>query len=87
MVLVFAVVFAWFGRESHRVREQTRLISDLAQIDVRVREREPTGLALATSKLLGRKNVGVRKGMNDGWYWRPRVLVTWTTTDDQVPDR
>lgn len=86
LVLMLSVVFAWFARENHRVRQQTQLLADLAQIEVRVRTREPTGLALATSKLLGRKNIGVPQGMNDGWYWRPRVLVTWTTTDDQVPD-
>jgi hypothetical protein len=69
VVLVFAVLFAWFGRESHRVRQQTRLISGLAQIGVRVRGREPTGVAFVARKLLGQNDVWVREWMGEGWFW------------------
>ena len=85
LILVFAALFAWFARESHRVSRQTQLISDLAQCEIRVRLREPTGLALVARKLLGPKDVWLTEWISPGWFWRPRVLVAWTMTDQQVP--
>ena len=86
VVLVFAVVFAWFGHESHRVTQQTRLLSELGLMEIHVREREPTGLSLVARRLLGQDDAWARNRLGEGWFWRPRVLVTWTTTDEQVPE-
>jgi hypothetical protein len=85
VVLVFSVVFACVARESHRVKRQARLMNDLAQIGVRVRGGEPTGWSLVARKVLGRRDVWLRQRMDANWFSRPRELVTWTATDQQIP--
>jgi hypothetical protein len=85
VVLTFSIVFAWFARESHRVKRQERLINGLAQIEVRVRGSEPTALALVARKVLGERDVWVRQRMDESWFSLPSELVTWTATDDQIP--
>lgn len=84
-VLVFSVVFAGLARESRRLKQQARLVNELAQLEVTVRGREPTGLALATRKLLGEGDGWLSERIDEGWFSRPRTLVTWTATDEQIP--
>ena len=85
LVLVFSIALAWFSGESRRVRREMRLTGELAQLEVRVRGREPTGLDLAAHKLLGEKDDWLRERLDDAWFSRPTVLVTWTATDEQAP--
>jgi hypothetical protein len=85
VVLTVSIVFAGIARENHRAKRQTRLINDLAQNDVRVRASEPTGLALLARKMLGRRDVWLVQRMDESWFSRPRELVTWTATDEQIP--
>jgi hypothetical protein len=85
VVFMFSIAFAWFARENHRVKRQARIINGLAQIEVRVRGSEPTGLALLARKVLGGRDVGLSERMDESWFSRPSELVTWTATDDQIP--
>ena len=86
VMLAFFAVFAWLASESHRVSRQTKLVNDLAQVDIHVRVREPTGLALVARKLLGPKDVWLTGSIGSSWFSNPRILMTSTMTDEQVPD-
>jgi hypothetical protein len=85
VVLVFSLVFAGLARERARAKRQARLIHDLAQIDVRIWESEPTGLALLARKVLGPRDEWLRQRIGEEWFSRPRALITWTATDEQIP--
>lgn len=82
VVAVFAGLFTWFARESQRVSHQQRLVSELSSLNISVRMQEPTGLALLTSRFGSHSWVQTR--MDDAWFGRPRVLVAWKMTDDDV---
>jgi len=86
VLLIFALAFSLFGRASYRVVRQERLLGDLARLKVVVRESEPTGLALLARKLSGDDDAWLRDRINGEWLRLPSVLVTWTTTDKQIPE-